>query len=899
MVGGGSLVGREREAERLRQHVDESGAGRGRFVLITGEPGVGKSSLARVAVEHARCSGSVAAWGRCAETEGAPPFWPWIRLLRSLSKRTEGDWAPALQALTGASPDSDRFRLFDSVTEALTDAASTRPAVLVFDDLHRADEASLALLRFVLGAAVDHPLLCLGTYRDGEVSGDHPLFALAGEASADLVRLTGLTRDQTATFVRASTDAGVDVDLLHDRTGGNPFFLGEVLRLDGGLDAVPTTVDAAIRIRVGRLPEVTQEALAQAAVLGREVVPSLLAGMRGTTVDDVAATLAPAVGSGLISGPGTGTAFYRFDHVLVQQALYQHIDPAARVVLHRAALAALARFDDEPAYAVAIAHHAVQAADSPEARVRARTLAERAADHAAATAADGIAADWCRRALALVDAGEPARTDLLVKLGRSAGRAGHLQEARRSFEEAWAVAARRGSAPAMAAAALGLGEMVVSAGTVDVGLVQLIERTLARLPDDPAGALDVALRARLATELYWGPGLERARTLARQAAQDARALDDPRCLAGALAAQQFVMRGPDGFEERLAVGREVLDLARHLEDEALELGARRVLVPDCLQLDIVRAEAEIDGLAALADRSGRPLVRWYLQVFRGVRTTMQGRVDEALAEIDRAETEGRRLGIQPTVVYATGQRFTLLRQAGRTAEAEDAVREQAARWPVLVTFRCQLALLLADTGRRSEALAALDSLLEGRCGAIPRDSLWLASIAILAETAACLEHPEHCSTLYDLLVPYRGRIAFLGVVGWWGAVDHYLGLTAAATGRHADASGHFAAALRVHQHWQAPLFIDASLRGLRRAEQRAGADAVPTPAPEVAPDDGLTRREAEVLDLLAGGASNKEIARALALSVHTVERHVANLYGKIGARNRADATSYALTRRRT
>jgi DNA-binding CsgD family transcriptional regulator len=224
------------------------------------------------------------------------------------------------------------------------------------------------------------------------------------------------------------------------------------------------------------------------------------------------------------------------------------------------------------------------------------------------------------------------------------------------------------------------------------------------------------------------------------------------------------------------------------------------------------------------------------------------------------------------------------------------VREQAARWPVLVTFRCHLALLLAETGRTTEALAALDGLVADRCAALRRDSLWLGSVAILAEAAACLGHEEHCTTLRDLLIPYRGRIAVLGVVAWWGAIDHYLGLTSATSGRHREAAGHFAAALRAHESWQAPLFVAASLQGLRRAEQGAGACAVPSP-PAVG-QDGLTGREIEVLELLAGGASNKEIARALALSVHTVERHVANVYVKIGARNRADATGYALRSRR-
>ena len=903
MTGPYEFVGRAAEVARLRDHLDAAAKGHGRSVLVCGEPGVGKSRLAQVAVEHARCLDFTVVWGRCLETEGAPPFWPWIQVVRGLaSSLPNSGTSSALAALTGASPDGDRFRLFDTVSQVLFDAAAAKPLLLVLDDLHRADEASLALLRFTADGAEGRALACLGTYRDTEVPDEHPVACFVGDVAGevDLIELRGLDRDETAAFVRQVAGAGAprDLELLHARTSGNPFFLREVLFVGGDCDTVPTSVDAATWARVRRLPWPTREVLTQAAVLGRDVDPEVLGTVRDTSADEVAAALAPAVSSGLMSGPAAHTGLYRFDHVLVQEALYHRIDAGQRLVLHGRVLAALAPHEGDPGYAIAIAQHAWQAAYSPGTRCRARTLAQRAADQAASTSADATAADWYRAALSMSGPADPGRPGLLVKLGRAAGGAGRPEEARHSFEEAWELAARAGSIDEMGAAALALGELVVSAGTVDAGLVRMLERTLARLPGDAPTALDVDLRARLASELYWGAGLERSRTLARETVRDARSLGGRRCLAGALAARQFVLRGPDDLDERLALGHELLDLAQDLEDEDLELRARRVLVPDCLQHDLTRADAELDGLAVLARRSGRPLARWYLELFRAVRATMSGRLDEALHQIDDAEAEGRRLGVQPASLYAAGQRFLLLRQAGRVAEAEQSLRDQAARWPVLVTFRCHLALLLADTGRTAEALALLDGLVAQRCAAVPRDSLWMASVALLAETAARLGHPEHCAALHDALAPHSGRIAFLGVVAWWGAVDHYLGLTAAAQGQDDRATAYFRSALSQHEAWQATPFVAATVaatpaRALRSPQRtNSGGPA----AGETSSEGGLTAREAQVLEHLADGASNKDIARVLGLSIHTVERHVANIYVKIGARNRADATGYALRR---
>ena len=163
-------------------------------------------------------------------------------------------------------------------------AASTRPLLLVFDDLHRADEASIALLRFVVLSVREVALLVLGTYRDTEAPAAHPLSRLvadvAGGRQFELIELTGLSESATEQLARdmGSTLTQAELVTVHNRSGGNPLLVTELLRMPNGqLDKVPATVEAAVRAQVGLLKESTRHTLTLAAVLGRDISLELLA----------------------------------------------------------------------------------------------------------------------------------------------------------------------------------------------------------------------------------------------------------------------------------------------------------------------------------------------------------------------------------------------------------------------------------------------------------------------------------------------------------------------------------------------------------------------------------------------------------------------------------------------
>jgi predicted ATPase len=200
---------------------EQAAAGDGGMVLLAGEPGVGKTRLAREAA--GRAGEVTVCWGACRESEGAPPLWPWVQVLRGLGEATV--------AVDAADGPAARFRLFERIGQVLRQAAGERPHLVVIDDLHRADEASLRLLAYLGEALWPAPVGMIIAYRDTEVAPE----SLAAGVIAGLARrqgsrrceLAGLSRDGVAQWLRIAGIAGIDAGDLHARTGGNPLFISE------------------------------------------------------------------------------------------------------------------------------------------------------------------------------------------------------------------------------------------------------------------------------------------------------------------------------------------------------------------------------------------------------------------------------------------------------------------------------------------------------------------------------------------------------------------------------------------------------------------------------------------------------------------------------------------------
>ena len=370
-LAGGAIIGREPELETMRAAVGEALAGQGNVLLVAGEPGIGKTRAAEELATDARVRGARILWGRCHEGERAPAFWPWREALRDFVRDADPvglRWqlgtrgpelarlVPEIAALLGGATEPGgpvdehgRFRLFDAVSGFLGEASRSRPIIVVLDDLHWADASSLDLLRFVAQQLAETRIVLVGTYRDAELGQTHSVSTVLAEiAAADRARtltLHGLDEPGVAELIEAT--AGVEpsdalVRGVWERTEGNPFFVGEVVRLlkedgvfDGPLEALPIVIPRGARDAVTRRldalsPEV-RAILTIAAVAGREFEPAVVELASERNAGEVAGALGQALEARLIA-EHPNPDWLSFAHAIVREAIYAQIGAAKRPI---------------------------------------------------------------------------------------------------------------------------------------------------------------------------------------------------------------------------------------------------------------------------------------------------------------------------------------------------------------------------------------------------------------------------------------------------------------------------------------------------------------------------------------------------------------------------------------
>ncbi|WP_226961852.1 MULTISPECIES: ATP-binding protein [Streptomyces] len=896
------LIGREHSSGLLGAEIARTVNSHGGLVLIAGEAGIGKTALVTGAAREAGKQGLLVVGGACWDADNAPGHWPWVQVLRMLRRQLDpGEWeelerasAHALGALlaeadpstvapgaepteppgtTGPVPDPlpdreeddparDGFALFDAVTTALVTASQRRPLMVVIDDLHWADPASLRLLRFAAQHTWFERVLLVGTYRDSEVElggedgGAHPVrdAMMPLLARATMVSLGGLDEAQVGDLIERTVGRAAEPELVaevHRRTGGNPFFVEQTARLwhaGGAVSAVPPGVRDVVRRRVAVLPRAVGELLRHAAVLGREFHRQVLAASLATPPARADRLLEQAVTARLVVQRGSGR--FAFAHDLVRETLYAELDEAEARRRHAAVVRAL---DQQPALAdrvvpADLARHAHLAGDEVE-PAHALALLRAAAADATTRLAFDEARGHLTRAHALAARADPHRRVLLgLELGEEFAW-------RDDWTAAWpyvdqALKEARELADPMLSARVAL-----TLHTSRVGRRARLRDTFAELlasahrgllPDEDDRPLDPpadpAALDRLARELS-----------VRLAVLGRRGQDDD-ALAFGLTARHDAIWGPGSAAERAVLTEEMTAVARRVGDSELEhvgMSLRWVALLELGDPDYLKQLREFTAVTA---RQDRPRFELSSLIDRSVIASLRG----AFAESERLQAEAATLVRQERRDrwfhrYMLQLSWSRLLLQGRLAEVDELLTrmpEVGYQYPELLE-----GITAVHRGDLDAVCRALGTAGEGE--RYPRyvRALWLR---LQAQGAAALGDPERCRAAREALAPFADQwaVSFHGfdVSGpfalWLGEVEAGLGNWAAAVERFA------AAALSADRMRAAPWAVEARLRWaeavLASGEPDAGEEA-----------EGLLRLVVDEAERLGLGQPVGERVRAI------------------------------------
>jgi AAA ATPase-like protein len=842
----------------LTAGLDAAADGSGQLVLLEGEPGIGKTHLARAVAEEARTRGFAVLWGRCWEEGGAPAYWPWTQVLRTVLRRRPADGLPlpdsgTLRRLLPIVPDAaallppddaaddgapGQFALFDAVAMFLHDAVADQPSVLLLDDLHAADQDSLRLLAFIARDLPHTRLAVVGTYRGDDaarVGADVLLARLAREGR--VLPLRGLTESQVGMLVRrvAGEPAGADVvRSVHRASRGNPLYVDSITQLlvaeerlqlagggtegTGGSDALPlpASIREATRARLDYLDDESRAVLRVAAVIGRTFTLPVLGSVVGRDSDEVLDVLDAAVTRGTIRESGTVAGSYYFEHILVRDALYRELEPSRRAELHWQVGTALERIhaaDAEP-HLAELAHHYLLAIGPGRDARRAIDYSTRAGGRAMAQTAYEEAAVHYRRALDTVIASggdATTRCDLLLALGAARTRSGDTGAGRATYLDAASLARDLGLGDRLASAALGYAGVTGYhfSGRRDETLVALLEEAITAIPPGDS-EMRVRLLARLSVALYWSDDDCRRNELSEEAVAMARRLRGPSTLAMAIHSRRYAQWGPDNFEQRLADAALCRTLAFEANELELAVSASRWRFTDLLEDgDVAAADRELDSHAELAQRLHQPFLQALTIQFRAMRAIMQGRFRDGEALAAEARQQSERAGNALAATVFGVQMLPVWFARSEHQQLESFLGTALRSAPPHAATTAATAMIHAELGEHETGAALVEQLTAPGLRKFRHDMLFLPGLAHLATACATLGATSHAEEVYDVLRPYVGRDVVVGAPAQacWGPVDHYLGVLAALAGHDDWAMEHFESALVLASRLGAPALL--------------------------------------------------------------------------------------------
>jgi DNA-binding CsgD family transcriptional regulator/tetratricopeptide (TPR) repeat protein len=962
------FVGRSAELGALRALVPHAAGEGRRLALIGGEAGSGKSRLVREFARGVAADGVRVLYGAC-DAVVQTPYRPFVEALDHLVRTTDTDVLgedlgsaggeltrllpdlPArvagLAAPLSGDPDTERHRLHTAVSDLLAGAGARHPLLLVLEDGHWADNATLVLLRHLARATTEVRVLVVATFRDTEA--DVP--AELADALADLRRsedvlrlhLGGLTEGEITEFVRQSGGGEIDGSqpelslAIRDLTEGNPFLLCELWRTlvetgalahDGGTlrltrplqeIATPDSVREVVSQRLTRLAPATRELLELAAVAGSEFELDVL--RRAAPAELALDALEPALRSGMIEELPAASLAYRFTHELVRRALYDGLSVLRQAELHLRIGEALEALGPPRGGRVLadLAHHFAAAAPlhGPERAVEYNLLAAQAASGALAYEE---AAARLHTALAIGVDDVRRRAELLLELGRTMFRAGRSLDSLQSFRQAAEIARELEDGELLARAAIGFEATCWRPGLDDQGAQELLEEAWRAVAREDS-TLRVGVLAGLARAFEFQGSSAEAEVVRESAISMARRIDDRAGLATVLMGAYWG-RATTSLDRILEMLAEARDLAGEIGDIEIQAEAMEWRVAALLALgEMASARQELAVAAQMAQHTRQPFILHVVEHYRSALALLEGRLAESETAAERSREWGQLLiGRDASGVYGI-QMFGVRREQGRLAELAPVIRILAADDRGAGPWRPGLAAMLAELGMEHQVHRELDRVRDEGLAPL-REALWLASLTYLTDAATAVAHEAVATLVYPELAPLAGTNIMIGHgVACYGAADRYLGMLAATLGDTDFAARHFEEALRLNRRmgattWLAhtayeygrmllsqgddrsqPLLADAARLaetiGMPALQARVRALTAPTSSPL---PDGLSAREIDVLRLVARGLSNREIGADLFISEHTVANHVRGILRKTACTNRTEATAYAFRR---
>jgi class 3 adenylate cyclase len=845
------FAGRAAELALLDDVRTQADSGRLQVALLGGEPGVGKTSLAAQWARTAHRKGAAVAFGSCLGGFSVP-YLPWITALGHLVAHAPETALASLRpvqvgALRGLLPreserlaageaveagaETERYLLFEAVSALLSSMSSESPVVIVLDDLHWADAASLDLLRHLVVTAAGLRVAVVATHRDVDVSRGHPLTALLAELRREpavtRVGLGGLADGEVMELIEVAAGHELPpegIALAHTlcrETDGNPFFTVELLRhlsdtgvlqleadgryaLVGDVDelSLPTSVREVIADRAARLGEEPLRVLSTAAVIGQEFDLDLLAAATEVDEDRLIEILEGAATVALVTESSESPGRFRFVHALIAHTLAQDLGPTRRQRTHLRIARALEALGAERAGRFAeLAHHWAAAASGADTG-RARYFARRAGEAALAALAPVDAIGWFSRALDLLDppADDVERGWLLAGLARAQLEAGQ-PEYRVTRLEAGRVALQTADGELQVAIAL-CSQRWESVEPSDADRIAVVEAALSAV-----GSADSFTRARLLAALAealdqrdW----RRREDLASEAAAMSGRLGDERGFYELAPLIFWMLTSPS----RLAERRELAERAAAITSPATSLVAEfevllTVLISRVEVADRPGADAAFARVKEIADRLGTPYSRWNLLLHRSWRCLCDGDIAAAEQTAQECLEVGMTMGIAAAMPVFASQILSIRVQQGRVDEIAAFMAEGVDSFVTLSdSWKAAVGLVNCMCGRLDDVQIMLEQEFADRFEHLPQDQSWLFVFCAWAECAVALGRRDVAAFVANRLRPYGSQMIFANSF-MWGVVARTVGCLDAMLGDLASAEANLRHALEIHERFGA------------------------------------------------------------------------------------------------